>query len=118
MPRQHAGGLIHYCHVLLPISTRASVVWEGVWEQRRLRCDKANGENATCSANAPFKDGAAACQIHSDGSVGLLEILKGVAEGVGGRERVVMKDTGHLPPMHRTEEFQRIVLDFLAGDGN
>jgi pimeloyl-ACP methyl ester carboxylesterase len=50
--------------------------------------------------------------------VGPPEILKGVAKGVRGSEYVVVKDAGHLPPMHRAEEVQQIVLDFLAGDGN
>jgi len=46
--------------------------------------------------------------------VGPPEILKGPAEGVKGSEYVVAKDTGHLPPIHRAEEFERIELDFLA----
>jgi hypothetical protein len=90
------------------------VFGEGGWERRRLRCDKANGENTAYSANGPFKDGAAVRQTHSDGSVEQLEILKGLAEGVKGREHVVVKDAGHLPLMHRAEEFERIELDFLA----
>jgi hypothetical protein len=55
--------------------------------------------------------------MHSDRSVGPPEILKGVAKGVRGSEYVVVKNAGNLPLMHRTEEFQQIVLDSVAGDG-
>jgi 3-oxoadipate enol-lactonase len=50
----------------------------------------------------------------NDAAVGPPEILKGVAEGIKGSEYVVVEDAGHLPPMHRAEEFERIVLDFLG----
>jgi 3-oxoadipate enol-lactonase len=50
----------------------------------------------------------------NDEAVGPPEILKGVAEGIKGSEYVVVEDAGHLPPMHRAEEFERIVLDFLG----
>jgi pimeloyl-ACP methyl ester carboxylesterase len=50
----------------------------------------------------------------NDESVGPPEILKGVADGIKGSEYVVVKDAGHLPPMHRAEEFEWIALDFLV----
>jgi 3-oxoadipate enol-lactonase len=50
----------------------------------------------------------------NDESVGPPEILKGVADGIKGSEYVVVKDAGHLPPMHRAEDFEWIALDFLV----
>jgi 3-oxoadipate enol-lactonase len=50
----------------------------------------------------------------NDEAVGPPEVLRGVAEGIQGSEYVVLKDAGHLPPMHKAEEFERIVLDFLG----
>jgi 3-oxoadipate enol-lactonase len=50
----------------------------------------------------------------NDEAVGPPEVLRGVAEGIQGSEYVVVKDAGHLPPMHKAEEFERIVLDFLG----
>lgn len=49
----------------------------------------------------------------NDEAVGPVEILRGVAAKVKGSEYVVVKDAGHLPPMHRREEFERIMLEFL-----
>ena len=50
----------------------------------------------------------------NDEAVGPPEILKGVADGIKACEYVVVKDAGHLPPMHTAEEFERTVLDFLG----
>lgn len=53
----------------------------------------------------------------NDEAVGPKEVLRTVAENVGGQDRkaeyVAVKDAGHLPPMHRSEEFERIILEFL-----
>ena len=49
----------------------------------------------------------------NDEAVGPPEILKSVADGIKESRYVVFKDAGHLPPMHRVEEFDRIVLNFL-----
>lgn len=50
----------------------------------------------------------------NDEAIGPPEILMDVAAKVKGAEHVVMKDTGHIPPMHRAEEFEQIMLRFLS----
>ena len=53
----------------------------------------------------------------NDEAVGPPEILLDVARRVKGAQHVVVKDAGHIPPMHRAEEFERIVLEFLSDSG-
>ncbi len=54
----------------------------------------------------------------NDEAVGPKEILLDVARRVKGGEHVVVKDAGHIPPMHRSEQFERIVIKFLDEEGN
>jgi 3-oxoadipate enol-lactonase len=49
----------------------------------------------------------------NDEAIGPPEILADVARRVKGARHVVMPDTGHIPPMHQPEEFERIVIAFL-----
>jgi 3-oxoadipate enol-lactonase len=49
-----------------------------------------------------------------DEAVGPEEVLRGVADRIPECEYVVVKDAGHLPPMHKKEEFESILLDFLG----
>ncbi|GAA2071900.1 alpha/beta fold hydrolase [Actinomadura alba] len=38
-----------------------------------------------------------------------------LAEGIKGARKVVLPDTGHLPPLERPEEFNAALIDFLDG---
>lgn len=38
-----------------------------------------------------------------------------LASGIPGAKKIVMRDTAHVPNMEHPEEFNRLVLDFLAG---
>ena len=49
-----------------------------------------------------------------DEAIGPPEILEGVKEKVKGAVLVEIKECGHIPPMQCSEEFERVVLDFLA----
>lgn len=49
----------------------------------------------------------------NDEAIGPKEILIDVAHKVKGARHVLMKDTGHIPPMHQSEAFERIVIPFL-----
>jgi pimeloyl-ACP methyl ester carboxylesterase len=40
-----------------------------------------------------------------------------LAAGIPGAERALLGRTAHLPNMERPEEFNRVVLDFLAKAG-
>ena len=40
-----------------------------------------------------------------------------LAAGIPGVERALLGGTAHLPNMERPEEFNRVVLDFLAKAG-
>ncbi|ETN38489.1 uncharacterized protein HMPREF1541_06524 [Cyphellophora europaea CBS 101466] len=48
-----------------------------------------------------------------DTAIGPREILDDVATRIRGAKRVLMRDTGHIPPMHQAEEFERLVIPFL-----
>lgn len=53
-----------------------------------------------------------------DGAVDV-EVLRDLAEKIGepkGARYVVMEDAGHIPPMHRSEQFEGLVLDVLRGN--
>lgn len=53
--------------------------------------------------------------IYGSGDVrALVGASKCVAESVPGAEVAVMDRLGHVPNMERPEEFNRLVLDFLA----
>lgn len=43
------------------------------------------------------------------------KLLKDLAAEIPGARYVCMEGAGHLPPMHRAEEFEEIVLPFLGG---
>lgn len=49
----------------------------------------------------------------NDEAIGPPEILADVAQRVKGAKHVLMADTGHIPPMHQPEEFEKIVTAFL-----
>ena len=49
----------------------------------------------------------------NDANIGPHEILQDAARKVKGARYVEMPDTGHIPPMHHTEVFERIAVDFL-----
>lgn len=49
----------------------------------------------------------------NDEAIGPPEILVDVAAKIRGARHVAMPDTGHIPPMHSAEEFERIVISFL-----
>lgn len=49
----------------------------------------------------------------TDGNIGPRQILVDASQTIKGSKYVLMKDTGHIPPMHKPEEFEKIVLDFL-----
>lgn len=51
----------------------------------------------------------------NDASIGPRSILDDVASRIKGSKRVLMKDTGHIPPMHQPEDFERIVVAYLKG---
>lgn len=50
----------------------------------------------------------------NDEAIGPPEILVDVASRIKGAQHVVMKDTGHIPPQHQPQEFERIVIEFLT----
>lgn len=43
------------------------------------------------------------------------KVLKDLAAEIPGARYVCMEGAGHLPPMHRAEEFEEIVVPFLGG---
>lgn len=45
---------------------------------------------------------------------GRADVLEEVSKQIPGAEFVVMKRTGHLPPMHKPEEFNQLMLRFLG----
>jgi pimeloyl-ACP methyl ester carboxylesterase len=45
---------------------------------------------------------------------GILEIADAVARNVGAAEVAVIEDAAHMVSMEKPEEFNRIVLDYLA----
>jgi pimeloyl-ACP methyl ester carboxylesterase len=45
---------------------------------------------------------------------GIVENADRLAAGIAGARKVVLPDVAHLPPMERPDEFNRLVLDFLA----
>jgi 3-oxoadipate enol-lactonase len=49
----------------------------------------------------------------NDEAIGPREILQDVARRVPNAQHVLMPDTGHIPPMHQPQEFERIVIGFL-----
>jgi 3-oxoadipate enol-lactonase len=49
----------------------------------------------------------------NDEAIGPPEILADVAARIKGAKHILMPDTGHIPPMHSAEEFERIVIAFL-----
>jgi 3-oxoadipate enol-lactonase len=51
----------------------------------------------------------------NDEAIGPQEILIDVHQRIPGSQHVLMKDTGHIPPMHQAAEFERIVISFLKG---
>lgn len=56
--------------------------------------------------------------IYGDQDVsGIHAIAQKLAGEIPGAKLVVMRDTAHVPNMEKPEEFNRIVLDFLAGQG-
>ena len=53
--------------------------------------------------------------IYGDQDVSDIQVIaKRLAADIPGAKLVVMRDTAHVPNMERPEEFNRIVLDFLA----
>ncbi|KAK6429710.1 hypothetical protein LTR95_014142 [Oleoguttula sp. CCFEE 5521] len=60
-----------------------------------------------CLVLAGGRDGAVRVEL-------LRELAQGIAGEGGKADFVVMEDAGHLPPMHRAEEFEKIALDFLG----
>ena len=52
----------------------------------------------------------------NDEAIGPQEILKDVASRISGAKHVLMKDTGHIPPMHQPAAFEAIVIPFIRGD--
>ena len=48
-----------------------------------------------------------------DEAIGPKEINMETAERVEGAEYMELKDCGHIPPMHRAEEFESIMVNFL-----
>ncbi|OQO10104.1 hypothetical protein B0A48_04461 [Cryoendolithus antarcticus] len=59
-----------------------------------------------CLVLAGGRDGAVTVEV-------LRELAGAIEREEGDAEFVVMADAGHLPPMHRAEEFERIALRFL-----
>ena len=58
------------------------------------------------------------CVVVAGGRDGAVdsEVLRGVAARIhapGGARFVLMEDAGHIPPMHRAEEFEALVLAAL-----
>lgn len=49
-----------------------------------------------------------------DSAVGPKSVLKDVANRIKGSEYVFVEGAGHLPPMHRPEKFNEIMLGFLG----
>ena len=49
----------------------------------------------------------------NDANIGPHQILQDVARQVKGARYIEMPDTGHIPPMHQTQVFEGIMLDFL-----
>lgn len=50
----------------------------------------------------------------NDEAVGRMEVLQDVAARIDGAKYVAMPDTGHIPPMHQSKEFERILLTFMV----
>lgn len=50
----------------------------------------------------------------NDGNIGPREVLVDVHEKLPGSRYVLMEGTGHIPPMHWPERFEKIVLEFLG----
>ena len=56
--------------------------------------------------------------LTGDGDVAdIHRIAERLAAGIPGAERATIADAAHLPSLERPEEFDRIVLDFLARQG-
>ena len=53
----------------------------------------------------------------NDEAIGPPEVLRDVADRIDGAEYVLMKDVGHIPPMHDPARFERVVLTFLEKGG-
>lgn len=49
-----------------------------------------------------------------DGAVGPRSVLEDVAGRIGGCEFVWLEGAGHVPPVHRGREFNRVMLEFLG----
>lgn len=49
----------------------------------------------------------------NDEAIGPKEILLDVHHKIKGSRHVLMKDTGHIPPMHQAADFEGIVIPFL-----
>lgn len=49
----------------------------------------------------------------NDHNIGPREVMHSVARSIKGSTYVMMKDTGHIPPLHWPEKFVKIALDFL-----
>lgn len=49
----------------------------------------------------------------NDANIGPRQILVDASQTIKGSKYVLMKDTGHIPPMHWPDEFEKIVLEFL-----
>lgn len=51
----------------------------------------------------------------NDGNIGPRSVLEDASRRVRGSNYVLMKETGHIPPMHWPERLEKIMLDFFAG---
>lgn len=51
----------------------------------------------------------------NDGNIGPRSVLEDASRRVAGSKYVLMKETGHIPPMHWPDRFEKIMLDFFAG---
>lgn len=50
----------------------------------------------------------------NDGNIGPRGVLVDVSQRVQGSKYLLMKDTGHIPPMHWPERYEEILLEFLG----
>lgn len=54
----------------------------------------------------------------NDGNIGPRSVLEDASKRIQGSKYVLMKETGHIPPMHWPERFEKIMLDFLRGSSS
>ena len=56
------------------------------------------------------------CLVVAGGRDGAVQpdVLRDVASKIDGAEFVMMENAGHIPPMHRSAEFEELILSFLS----